>query len=197
MVSEVGVRSTLDAAGWVLVGGVPAAGFGALIAGSESVGFGAVVASVIAGVTLVAWSLWRREEARHPVPVAEYFAAVWALAYISVLVALAAVGNRYELGEAMVLYPPVSVLPLALRTSLGDDGFARGRARTVARHLHRWCGWMLTALGVAFVLSWFFIFVAPLSLVPGLLHLHAASRYRSARATGEPTGERLVMTGRR
>ena len=190
---EVSTGSTGGAAGWVLFGGLIATGFGSIAARSHPVGFGIAVGSITAGWALAAWWQWWREESTHPVPAAEYFAAVWALAYIS-LVAMTATQRSSNLGDAMFLFPPVSLLPFVARKLLGDDGDPYGRARSVAYQLHRVCGWMLTALGIFFVVSLYFIIVAPLPLIPGVLNLYAASRYRLDRSTDEPTDADTSLT---
>lgn len=190
---EVSTSSTGGAAGWVLFGGLITTGFATVAARSNSVGFGIVMGSITAGWVLAAWWQWRREENTHPVPATEYFAAVWALAYISLLT-MTATQRSYNLGDAMFLFPPVSLLPLITRKVLGDSGNPCGRARSAAYQLHRVCGWMLAALGGLFVVSLYFIFVAPLSLIPGTLNLYAASRYRLARSNEIPTTAESSVT---
>lgn len=169
---------------WVVGGGLIVAIWGFLghrSARPDSVGLGVVVGCITAGWTVAAWLGWRRTQASGPVPATEYLAAVWAMAYVSLLL-LTATQRSYNLVDAMIVLPPVSVLPLAARTLLRDDGDPRGRARSVAYQLHRLLGWMLTLFGTLFVLSLLFVFVAPLTLIPGVLHLAAAHRYRLSRS---------------
>ena len=178
-------------AGWALSGALIAIGFGAVAAWPNSVGLGVVVGAITAGWALAAWQQWRREERTHPVPAAEYFAALWALAYSS-WIAAAATQRSVNVADALFLFPPVSLLPLVARKALGDDGDPAGRARSIAYQLHRICGWILVLLGGIFVVGVFFIIVAPLSLIPGFLNLSAASRYRVARHLGAwPTAQNV------
>jgi hypothetical protein len=98
-----------------------------------------------------------------------------------VLLAMVARGRSINLADSFLLLPPLSFVPLAARTLLGDDGEPLGMARSVAYLLHRILGWLLTGLAVLFVVTIFFSPAAPLPLVAGLLHFRAAHVYRLAR----------------
>ena len=171
---------------WLTVGGFVTIVFGffGYLAGSpESVNLGLGVGSVVAALFAGAWWLWLHQESGRPAPAAEYLVAVWAVAYL-VLVAISASQRRISLADSFFLLPPVSFVPLAARIAVGDDGDPSGRARSVAYRLHQLFGWALSALGVLFAISLFFIVLAPVPLIPGLMHLRAASLYRSAKRKG-------------
>ena len=128
-----------------------------------------------AGLILLARRSWLRQSAC-PVPEAEYLVAVWAISYIA-LVAIVASGRAINLADAFIISPPLGILPLALRVMLGDDGHPAGRARTAAHRLHLVLGWLHIAAGVLAVITVFYVFVAPLQLIPGAFHLRASYRY--------------------
>jgi hypothetical protein len=140
---------------------------------------GATTAVIALLLLIGAWSLWRRRAERRPVPATEYLAVVWLLTYLG-LIGVTASRRDVSLIDSFFLLPPVSFAPAMARVLIGDDGDPGGRARSVAQWLHRTLGWALTTLGVFFVISVFFVFAALLPLVPGLLHLRAASAYRAA-----------------
>jgi len=172
-----------DTTRWLIGGGsfvLIFGSFGYISARPDSVVAGLSVGALTAALTLGAWWLWKREAGRKPVSSAEFFAALWLCAYLAVLI-IPSSTRRVNFADAFYLMPPVSVLPLVARMVLGDDGNPRGVARTTAYVLHRVFGWLLTLIAAVFVISLFFLFVAPLPLVPGVLHLRAAHVYRTER----------------
>ncbi len=145
---------------------------------------GVVAASAVVFLVVGAWSMWRRRSERHPLPATEYLAVVWLLAYV-VLLGVSAGQRDVNVLDSLFLLPPVSIAPSVTRLVIGDDGDPNGRARSAAQWLHRILGWALTTWGVVFVISIFFIYAAVLPLIPGILHLRAATSYRAARLDAE------------
>lgn len=163
---------------WLAVGGLFVAvfaGLGYTSSRPDSITAGAAMGAVTAGLILAARRSWLRHSTS-PAPEAEYLVAVWAMSYIA-LVAIVASGRAINLADAFIISPPLGILPLALRVMLGDDGHPAGRARTAAHRLHLVLGWLHIAAGVLAVITVFYVFVAPLQLIPGAFHLRASYRY--------------------
>ena len=138
---------------------------------------------VVAGslVTLALFTRWRRHLGPRSVTMAEYVALLWLLLYALAALADTVIEHRLVTSDWIYILPPLSALPPAARMLLGDDGDPVGRARTTAFWLHRLVGWLLIAWGTLFVVTGFLIFVSPLPLVPGIIHVRAGSDYRERR----------------
>ena len=151
---------------------------------TDSVMAGVVSGTITGLLVLLAARGWHGWSSA-PVPAAEYLAAVWAFSY-GALIGITAIRRSLNLADCIILPPPVGFLPLVMRRIVGDDGDPMGAARSTALHLHRVIGWLQTAIGCLAAISLFYLFVAPLQLVPGLLHLRAAHGYRVARTSARP-----------
>lgn len=183
--------STKSTARWVLAGVLIVGVFGFLghrATRPDSIGAGVLVGSLTAGWVLAAAWRWHRE-ASSRAPTAEYLAAVWAIAYVTLLV-VTSIDRDINMVDALILMPPVSALPLALRTLLRDDGDPGGLARTVASRLHQVLGVALACLGLLYVVSLILLYVAPFVLVPAAMHLRSAHEYRLDRSTEHVDGHR-------
>jgi hypothetical protein len=167
---------------WLLLG-VFIVTFYALVAqlGRDTAWTALSIGGLAALLVLGSYRLWRRASVRFPVPAAEYLALVWLTLYAALFVVDGAAAGRDEVINWLFLLPPLSILPIAARWLMGDDGNPRGLARSTAYFLHQTIGILLTGLGLVFVVGVFFIFAAPLSLVPGIMHLRAAHLYRRKR----------------
>lgn len=182
---------------WLAVGGVFAVVsglFGYFSARPDSLVAGLISGTASGLFVIAARRLWVAES-QSPAPISEYLAAVWALSYIALL-ALTATQRTVSVVDAIILSPPVGFLPLVLRRLLGDDGDPRGPARSAAFRVHRVLAWLQIAIGGLAVVSLFYVFVAPLQLIPGLMHLRAAFVYRTARNQARTTQAGLGLSGR-
>jgi hypothetical protein len=165
---------------WGIVGGF-AALFGLLAfraARPHSTAAGLIGVGMVVGLAFAVQAVRVRDH--RPVPDGEYLAAIWTLGYAGI-VALTATGRSINLGDSLILYPPLGVTPLAVRLVLRDTGDPAGRARRAAHMSHKMLGWFHLAIGGLFVVSLFYILVSPLQLVPGVLHLWAGTEYRRNR----------------
>lgn len=128
-----------------------------------------------------AFAMWQRAQRRHPVPAAEYLALVWLLAYGVLLIVNVVIGRRVQILDWVFLLPPLSLLPIGARWIIGDDGAPRGWARSAAYYLHMTAGVILVGFSLLLIVTVYLIFAAPLSLVPGIMHLRAGHLYHLAR----------------
>lgn len=170
---------------WLAAGGLFVAAFGFLGYSSTDAVMAGVASGTITGLLVLLAARWQYGWFPALVPTAEYLAAVWAFSYVT-LIAITATLGSLNLADWIILSPPVGFLPLAMRKILGDNGDPMGSARSTAYHMHRVIGWLQTAIGCLAAISLFYLFVAPMQLVPGLLHLGAAQRYRVARTSSKP-----------
>ncbi len=124
-------------------------------------------------------------------PAAEYLAVVWLLGYVSLLVIETIAEDEPPSIDWLILLPPLSFIPLALRRLLGDGGRPRRRARTAAYYAHQVIGFLLCAQGLLMMVSLFYVLIAPLPLVPGIMHFRAGYLYRQQRSPrAEPAPRR-------
>jgi len=169
-------------ASWAFIGIFIVAFWGIVAyAGQDSVAAGWMIGGFVSLLVLGALALWQRAQGKHPVPAAEYLAVVWLLSYVALATLDAVAEDRIPPFDWLVLLPPLSFIPPLARLALGDDGEPRGTARTAAYYSHQVLGVLFCGLGVLFIITVLLVIAAPLTLVPGIMHLRAGYMYRQER----------------
>ncbi len=141
---------------------------------------------VIGGSTLVlvvvGWRAWRTD--RIATPRTEYFAAIYAIGFV--IFALVTGDDRSALVTALIILPPIGVVPLGVRTALGERKASADGARAITLRLHHVTAVVLSLIGVFWLVTVYLAVLAPVPLVAATLHWTAWAGYSPSSGEDDP-----------